>query len=89
MAKRSNVSTKVENTSKALPYVKLLYYGMHDCNSHFISVPSVLSTKFPLKNTEYTVCEYSTFIFNDNAVGENAGFLSYTTTKSTLHFCSS
>ena len=29
------------------------------------------------------------FIFNNDAVVENVGFLTYTTTKSTVYFCSS
>ena len=47
-------------------------------------IVSVPSTEFPSKHTEY---EYSVFAFNDDAVGENIGFLPNTATNSTLYFC--
>ena len=69
MAKCFKIGTKVENASQAGPYVNSLNYCMHDRNLHFVYVSEV-------SRATHGICEHSMFVFNDDAVAENVGYLS-------------
>ena len=87
MAKRSKVSNKVKKGFQSLAVCKIVNVRYAWSNLHFVYVPKLSWVPSSLQNTQ-NICEYSVFVFNDNAVVENIGFLSYAATNSTLYFYS-
>ena len=85
--KHSNVSNKVEKCLQSLAVCKIIKIRYSWSYFHFVYVPKVSLAPSSLRRKWY-ICEYLVFVFNDDAVIENVGFLSYAVTNSTLYFSS-